>query len=449
MNNVKPARGAALILDRRRLLLAAGGLLATPLLAATRPVEKTFPRGFLWGAATSGHQTEGNNSTSDTWYLEHTQPTAFREPSGDACDSFSRWPEDLDLVRGLGLNAYRFSIEWARIEPEEGQFSRAMLDHYRRIVEGCRERGLTPVVTFNHFTCPRWFAARGGWLHAGSAALFARYCERTARHIGSAIGHAVTLNEPNLMRLLKWLGLPPQVFEGQRAMLSAAARSLGVEKFSAANATNLEDLDLQLENQLAAHVAGRAAIKGVLPSLPVGVSIAITDDQAVGRQSRRDEKRAYVYGAWLEAAKSDDFLGVQNYDRMRLDAKGNLPPPEGSARNSMGAEIYPPSLAGAVRYAHSVTGKPIFVTEHGVSADDDALRAAFIPAALRELKAAIDAGVPVIGYLHWSLLDNYEWIFGFGPKFGLIAVDRQTFRRSPKPSAGVLGAIARRNALAE
>jgi beta-glucosidase len=230
-------------------------------------------------------------------------------------------------------------------------------------------------------------------------------------------------------------------------MLVAAARAVGSETFSAANAMNFEDLERQLPILLSAHERGRAAIKSVRPDLPVGVSLAISDDQAVGRKSRRDEKRAYVYGAWLEAAKKDDFIGVQNYDRSLVGESGALPPPEGTPRNSMGAEIYPPSLGGAVRYAHSVTGRPVIVTEHGLGSDNDGLRASFIPPALAGLKSAIDDGVPVRGYIHWSLLDNFEWVFGYGPKFGLFSVDRQTFRRTAKPSAAVYGAIARRNAL--
>ena len=126
--------------------------------------ERTFAPGFLWGVAGAGHQTEGNNSTSDTWFAEHVTPTVFKEPSLDACRSWELWREDLDLAVGMGLNAYRFSVEWARVEPAEGEFSKEALDHYEAIVDRCRELDLAPVVTFNHFTCPHWFAMRGSWL---------------------------------------------------------------------------------------------------------------------------------------------------------------------------------------------------------------------------------------------------------------------------------------------
>jgi beta-glucosidase len=443
-------------LDRRALLTQTAALLAAPLLASSRPktakpatgaLRRAFPPGFIWGVATAGHQVEGNDTNSDCWFLEQLQPTLFAERAGDADNSFELWPVDLDLARSLHLNAYRFSLEWSRIEPDPGQFSVAMLDHYLRIIEGCRARGLRPIVTFNHFTTPRWFAARGGWTNPDAPALFERYCERAARHLARPISHATTLNEPDLLRLLHWLGLPAAMLELQRTMLDTAARTLSVPKFTGANSANLEDVDAMQTNLLEGHRRGRQAIKAARPDLPVGVSLAVTDDQVVGEHSRRDEKREQTYGAWLEAVKGDDFVGVQNYDRSLIGEHGALPPPEGAPLNTMGREIYPPSLANAVRYVHEQTGRPILVTEHGLGTDDDAQRAAFIPAALAHLADAIADGVPVLGYVHWTLLDNFEWIFGYKPKYGLAAVDRVTFRRALKPSSAVLAAIARANAL--
>ena len=437
------------MIDRRSLLAgSAAALAAAPALArvAAPSGPRAFPQGFLWGTATAGHQVEGNNLNADCWLLENVQPTIFAEPSGDAANSFNLWPTDLDLVKGMGLNTYRFSLEWARIEPEEGHFSIAMLDHYKAMIEGCRVRGLTPVVTFNHFTTPRWFAARGGWEHAGAVKLFARYCDKAARHLAAGIGYATTLNEPNLAGKLQNL-VPAQFLAGDKAMAEAAARLAGSQVFAAGNALYTNDLRATQANLLAGHKAGREAIKAVRADLPVGVSLAMFDDQAVGKASLRDAKRDYFYGDWLAAARSDDFLGVQNYERSVWTDTGKLPPPPGARTNTMGAEVYPPSLAGAVRYAHAASGRPIMVTEHGVGSDDDALRAWLIPAALKELRIAIDAGVPVLGYLHWSLVDNFEWIFGYRVHFGLHSFDHATFARTPKPSAAIYGAIARANAV--
>jgi beta-glucosidase len=321
-----------------------------------------------------------------------------------------------------------------------------MLDHYQRMIEGCRARGLVPVVTFNHFTTPRWFAARGGWESTGAADYFARYCELAAKGLAAQIGYATTLNEPNLTRILRWLPLPfpPEMMQTQEKMLNAAAQASGSDKFSVAIAGDPAKLMPQL---IAGHNAGVAAIKGVRPDLPVGVSLSITDDQAIGPNSKRDAKREDVYGAWLEAARASDFIGVQNYGRQRLDDKGPLPPPRGAELTQMGEEFYPASLEGAVRYAHAATGRPVLITENGIAATDDTRRAAYIPLAVAGVQRAIADGVPIIGYIHWSLLDNFEWLFGYTPKYGLVEVDRTTFKRTLKPSARVLGEIARRNGI--
>lgn len=438
------------MIDRRTALAGGMALAATPAIARTpqgKAASKAFPSGFLWGAATAPHQIEGNNTSSDLWFLENQQPTIFAEPSGDAANSLLLWERDLDLARDLGLNTYRFGVEWARIEPEKGHFSPAMLAHYRRVLEGCRARGLAPIVTYSHFTAPRWFSAQGGWTNPESTELFARYCTRVTQAMGDLMHAAITINEPNILLILKPM-LPPPVWDMQKRTIETAARRLGVERFVCANVAGIEDLPELQKGLLAAHAAARTAIKAVRPDLPVGVSLAMLDDQAVGRNSIRDRIRAELYGAWLELAKADDFIGVQNYERAMWDAKGRVPAPAGATVNWGGAEVWPGSLAGAVRYAHAATGRPVLVSEHGVGTDSDAVRAAFIPAALAALKQAIDQGVPVLGYCHWSLIDNFEWIFGYKPKFGLASVDPVTFVRTPKPSAAVYAAIAKANALA-
>jgi beta-glucosidase len=434
------------MIDRRTLIAAAAAMAATPTWAAKAKSGTAFPRGFMWGVATAPHQIEGNNTASDLWFLENQQPTIFAEPSRDACNSLELWETDLDIAKNLGLNSYRFGIEWARIEPEKGLFSQAMLRHYRAMVDGCRARGLAPLVTFSHFTAPRWFSAQGGWTNPESAQLFARYCDKAARALGDGVASIITFNEPNILLLLKPM-LPQQVWEIQKLTLETAAKRLGVAKFVAANVADITDLPALQAGLEAAHKAGKAAIKAVLPSVPVGFSLAMMDDQAVGRNSIRDRMRKELYGNWLDIAKADDFMGVQNYERALWGDKGRLPASKGSVVNWSGTEVWAPSLAGAVRYAHQATGVPVLVSEHGVGTTDDTVRAAFIPAALAELKKAMDDGVPVLGYCHWSLMDNFEWIFGYKVKFGLHSVDPVTFVRTPKPSAAVYGSIARQNGL--
>jgi beta-glucosidase len=406
----------------------------------------SFPTGFLWGVAGAGHQIEGDNVTSDTWFAENVTPSVFKEKSGKACNSWEMWRQDLGLVQGMGLNAYRFSVEWARIEPVEGQVDNAALQRYREMAADCRRRGLAPIVTFNHFTAPHWFAAKGGWLHPDAPAAFARHCDRVMEAMGDLIAYAVTLNEPNLPHLLVWIGLPKFVQDLERATLEAASRAAGVDRYRLANVVVPEEMQAIEDGLAAGHLAGRAAIKARRPDLPVGLSMAIVDDQVFGPDARlRDRKRAEVYGRWLDLAKGDDFLGVQNYERLYYDANGQVGADGGPAPHGLYLNTDPRSLAECVRYAHGVCGRPILVTEHGMGTEDDSRRADFIEKSLPDLALAAQ-DLPVLGYCHWSLMDNFEWIFGYGPKLGLHAVDRVTFERKAKPSAAVLSARARANA---
>jgi beta-glucosidase len=432
----------------RRGFLSASGLVVASIqpamlsAAATKKVATTsgvWPAGFLWGASTAGHQVEGSNVNSDIWALEHVTPTIFAESSGDACDQYQRYPEDIATLAKLGFNSYRFSLEWARIEPAEGEFLLAELEHYRRVIACCREHGIAPVVTFCHGTTPRWFAARGGFENPKSPELFARFCERASRHLGDLITVASTLNEPNIGLLLKWLGLPPALTQAQGAMLKAAATASGTDRFSTALAG---DPTATLPQLLRAHALGFAAIKSGPGSFPVGVNLAIQDDQAVGADSQRDRKRAECYAPWLEAAAQSDYVGVQTYGRQRIGKDGPIAPDAGVELTQMGEEFYPEGLANAVRYAAAATKKPVYVTENGIATEDDTRRVEYIKRALAGLEHCIADGVDVRSYIHWSLIDNFEWLFGYRPKFGLIAVDRKTQIRTIKPSARYLGALA-------
>lgn len=405
----------------------------------------SFPTDFLWGVASAGHQTEGDNASSDTWFAELVTPTVFQEPSGRACDGWDRWAEDVDLAAGLGLTAYRFSVEWARVEPTPGAYDEAALDHYEAIVDRCLANGLAPIVTFNHFTSPHWFAMRGGWLWDGAPEAFAAYCDRVTARFGDRIAVAVTMNEPNLARLLSWLHLPAFVRDLERATLEAASAAAGVPAYRLANVMLPEEMDAMADGMTAGHLAARAAIKARRPDLPVGLSIAVVDDVVAGHDaSVRDRKRAEVYERWLHLARGDDFVGVQNYERMVYDGSGAVPPPAGVPLNQMGTAVEPLSLAGAVRYASDATGVPVLVTEHGMSTDDDALRAGFLEPSLDGLLDVMDDGVRVLGYLHWTLIDNFEWVFGYAHQLGLHALDRETLERTPKPSAGVYADLVKR-----
>lgn len=385
----------------------------------TQPTYRIPSRpGFLWGASTAAHQVEGNNLASDWWELEHSGSDVIAEPSGDAADHFNRWPEDLDLFAELGLNAYRFSFEWARIEPAQGHFSHASLDHYKRMVEGCLQRGIAPIVTLQHVTMPAWFRRAGGWQSDGAAELFARYTEFVAPAIDLGVEWVATINEPNLQPLMTGL------FRGDPEALNAWNGGL----MPAPTEREIADL-------VAAHRAASAVVKGATRA-KAGWTVALTDLQydEAGREQALAWFETYE-GPFVRAARGDDFLGVQNYTRTRFNADGIVPLSEAERMTDLW-EFYPQALGEGVRMAYELSeGVPIIVTENGIPTTDDDLRVEHLDIALDSLAKAMDDGVDVRGYLHWSAIDNFEWAMGYPPKFGLIEFDRTTFERRVKPSA--------------
>jgi len=406
---------------------------------------KAFPDGFLWGSATAAHQVEGGNLNADSWALEHASPSLFREPSGDAVDQYHRFAADVAIVAGLGLGAYRFSIEWARIEPEDGVFSQAALDHYQRCIDHCLAAGIAPVLTFHHFTLPLWQARRGGFTDPAFPDRFAKFCERAARSL-HGFRTACTINELNLPLFIRDAFVDRLQTDAGRPRLEAAQAVLGgsLDGFFL-----FTPRDAILDQGLAAHAKGRDAIKAAHPDCQVGVTLALQDEQAEpGAEALRDQRRNDYYGVCLDAVKGDDFIGVQTYSRVVARRDGGVGPEPGHPLTMMGYEDRPQALAATCRFAWERTQTPILVTENGWAGEDDTRRASFVAEALDALHGAIADGVDVRGYFYWSLLDNFEWLRGYGPKFGLIGVDRATQRREIKPSAALLGEVARANALA-
>jgi len=411
-------------------------------------MQVEFPEGFLWGTATAAHQVEGNNVNNDVWLLEHVPGTMFAEPSGDACDHYHRYSEDIALLAELGFNVYRFSLEWSRIEPEEGEFSRAALEHYRRMLLACHEHGLTPMVTFHHFTSLRWLMAAGGWEGKDTPKKFARFCERATEHLGDLIGAACTINEGNIGALLTSSGILPPIEQLQRAgWWSAAAKSLGIapgELVPFIFAASPQARDTILE----AHHRAVTAMKASPGDFPVGITLAVQDIQATeGGEAYADRMRREINDVFLEAIRGDDFVGVQCYSRHRFGPDGHLPPEEGVELTQMGYEFWPEALEASIRHAISVAGIPVIVTENGVATTDDARRIEYIKRALKGVVNCLNDGLDVRGYTYWSAFDNFEWMQGYRPTFGLIAVDRGTQTRTVKPSARWLGTVARANGL--
>ncbi len=384
-----------------------------------------FREGFLWGAATAAHQIEGNNVHNDWWRAEEAGVLPHR--SGHACDSWNRWPDDIRLLQDMGLNAYRLSVEWARIEPEPGQFDHTALDTYRRMLEAMRDGGIEPLVTLHHFTNPAWLADRGGWTNAEVVPRFAQYAERVSRHLGDLVRWWITINEPSILGLKgyiegSWPPFRPRDLRGYLRLM---------------------------RHTTYAHALGRQALRAARADALAGVAFALWPMHALRWWSPIDQLMARV-GDWgwqgrvlNRTLPALDWIGVNYYSRTTV----GWPWPgkvvgTSDVRTDFGWEIYPRGLYDVLlrtgRY-----GKPVVITENGIADHDDHLRPAYLAAHLRQAHRAISRGVDLRGYMYWSLLDNFEWAEGYSQCFGLATRDRV-----PRPSAQLYGTIARENELA-
>jgi beta-glucosidase len=431
-------------LRRREFIIgtASGAIAATAAGAKEFPAKPRGPDHFLWGTAGAAYQIEGGNVASDLWVLEHVEPTLFPTPSGDACDTYNRFGEDLALSASLGFNAHRFSIEWSRIEPERGQISKAGLAYYRRVLEACQTHGLAPAVTLSHVSVPRWIAASGGFANPINVAAFAAHCGRIARAMGDLISLAATFNEPNAWTLALWGGYIDQQLATIKAMQSAAAAVTSSPNWASPMVSGLG----QYDGIVAAHTAAITAIRDAGGTFPIGFALAVMADHAAnGGESALERKQSDMLDRWLAAP--GDFIGVQAYTGVPVGPLGDQSPPAGVELTQMHYPFLPEAAEMAVRLVAKRTSKPIYITENGVGTEDDSRQIAFIHGAVAGVERCRSDGIDVRGYFHWSLLDNWEWTSGYKPKFGLVAVDRETFRRMPKPSARYLGDIARRGGL--
>ncbi|ANG84552.1 family 1 glycosylhydrolase [Microbacterium aurantiacum] len=383
-----------------------------------------FPDTFIWGTATAAHQTEGGNVSSDWWHLEHQPDSPCAEPSGDACDSYHRYSEDIAIVKSLGLSSYRFSLEWARIEPEPGEYSRAQLEHYKRMIGTVLDSGLIPNVTLQHFTVPQWFKKAQGWARPDAADIFARYCEQVVPILND-VDIVCTINEPNIATCLWGLsrkqtsmqtaGLPdpnPAVSDGLTASHERAKEILkcaGVSEVGWAVATLVFEAEPGAEE--------------------------ITTQHAYERETR-----------FIEAARTDDWLGVQAYTRQRIGIDGPLTVPADAEKTLTGWEYFPDAAYRGLKDAAALApGVPLHVTENGIATDNDQRRIDYIEGALQGIHRAISEGIDVRSYYYWSLLDNYEWASGYGPTFGMVQVNRSTFERTLKPSAKWFSSVVHAN----
>ena len=430
-----------------------------------------FAPGFFIGAATAPHQVEGNNTNSDCWAAEQMRYTNYTEPSLDACDHYHKYEQDIRLLAAAGLNAYRFGIEWARIEPEEGRFDAAELEHYRAVIRCCQQNGVEPIVTLHHFSSPKWLIAKGGWEAESTPADFARYVRYVMEHLGGELKYVCTINEANMgvqvaaiaerykkqmmARMAQMqqgggekaeadvqMGMNLQkMMENQKAAAAENAKVFGTAQpqfFTSPRTPRGDELVME------AHKAARAVIRELCPQVKVGLTLSLHDIQALpGGEAEAEKVWDEEFTHYLPAIAGDDFLGVQNYTGARYDQNGSRTAREGAETTQMGYEFYPQALENVIRKVAADFHGDLIVTENGIATADDTRRVAFIEQALAGVQRCVADGLPVRGYCYWSLMDNFEWQKGFAMQFGLIAVDRAHGQaRTPKPSLACLGSWA-------
>jgi len=398
-----------------------------------------FPENFYWGAATSAYQVEGNNVNSDWWEWE--KRVGLKEASGSACRHYEFYKSDFDLAKSLNHNAHRLSIEWSRIQPQEGKFNTQELEHYIEVILSLKERSIEPIVTLHHFTNPIWFANLGGWLNIRAQEYFLRYVERIVEALCDKVRFWVTINEPMVYVYHSYiLGVwPPQ----EKSLLKAK-RVRDNLIFSHIKAYNLIHRIYKKRNLSPPFVSIAKNIQAFQPCKPT-----IKNKFATYLRGRIYN---FEFIKQLIRYKSLDFIGINYYTRSLVDVKSwgfknlLLDVCESNhsevKKNSLGWDIYPQGLYNLL-FRLKRFNLPIFILENGICTDDDNARWDFIYEHLKNLTQAMGQGVKVLGYVYWSLIDNFEWDKGFSHRFGLIEVDYNTYKRTIRESARKLSEVCK------
>ncbi len=421
-----------------------------------------FPRGFLWGAATSSHQVEGG-CTNNNWFAFESARDASGRPriagaqrAGNACEQWERFRDDIRLLKEMGLNAYRFSVEWSKIEPREGVFDDAALTHYGEVVDALLDEGITPMVTLHHFTNPLWFEERGGFLRDDSPGILARFSRKVYERLADRVPYWCTVNEPSVY----------------------AANGYVTGEFPPAD-SNLRNAGVVLGNMMRAHTCMYQTCKefNALPQIGLATNVFLYEparrmhplDAIAARLAQKnlnaeifrylllgrlDFHFPFMVRVRVNSVQPDafDFIGLNYYTRFRLRFSWHdtgkvrqvvQAPPE--RVTDMGWEIYPEGLAESLRMVAAWTPKPVFVTENGLADDSDTKRAGFFRDHLRVLGDVRRSGVNVQGYFCWSLLDNFEWAHGYTKRFGLYHVDFVTQKRTLRKGSEAMREFIRSN----
>lgn len=395
-----------------------------------------FPEKFLWGAATSAFQVEGNNTHSDWWAWETTRQSESHR-SGLAADQYNRFEEDFKLAKDLGHNAHRLSVEWSRIEPKPGEFDQNEIEHYKTVLKSLKDKGLTVMLTLHHFSNPIWFAKKGGWTSMFAPYYFNRFVKRIAPELKEYVDLWITLNEPGGYAYDAYgRGKFPPNLKGKWSFLKA------------------------FWNLSQAHRKAYKTIHKLVPNSKVGVSHNVTSFNAFHKHNLIENLYVWIADLlfnhslyFLTGKKTHDFLGLNYYYHRNISLNGESSLPSlidvsvtKKDVSDMGWEIRPEGLFD-VLMDFSDYHLPIYITENGIASNNDDRKVRFLLTYLKEVYHAISAGLDVKGYFYWSLLDNYEWVEGFEPQFGLVEVDFKTQERKVRPSGHVYEEIIQNNGI--
>ncbi len=391
-----------------------------------------FPEGFLWGAATSSYQVEGNNRYCDWWAWEQTRPPKYR--CGMSCNQYELYEKDFDLIKQLNHNAHRLSIEWSRIEPKEGQFDADEIEHYKKVLQTLKDQGVTVMLTLWHFTLPLWVAKQGGWENGKTTKYFERFVKKIVPEIADNVDLWVTINEPAVYIYETYIA---------REWPNAKKSLVGQIK--------------TFWNLTSAH---KKVYKFLHQSFPAGKPVGIAQNVISFEPYHKHsiiEQLAVILNDTLAnhlfyffTKGTHDFLGINYYFHSRFRHEGLVPETVGSQPQThdvsdLGWEIYPEGIFDVLTDLSDDI--PIYITECGIATTNDDRRNRFLIAYLQEVNRAIKSGVNVRGFFYWSLLDNFEWQRGFDPRFGLVEVDYLTFERRIRPSALVYTDIIQHNGI--
>ncbi|MFA4988137.1 MAG: glycoside hydrolase family 1 protein [Candidatus Omnitrophota bacterium] len=402
-----------------------------------------FPKKFLWGAATSAHQVEGGNIYNDWWSAE--QKGALKEPSGEACRHYELYPRDFAIAGELGHNCHRFSIEWSRIEPEEGIFREEEIEHYRSVILELKKLGMEPVVTLHHFTNPLWFSRLGGWTKRSCLKYFLRFAEKMVAEFAPLVKFWITINEPLVYSSHSYLlGVwPPK----EKSVLKTLQVTFNMARAHSDlyRAIHKVYKEKKLDRPMVGIAANLQAFEYCRNTLRNRISVFL-----------RHKLYNLYFIELLLRDKALDYIGVNYYSRNLADAggwgiqhllldtcqNGHLP----LKKNSLGWDIYPEGL-----YKLLISLKryklPLLITENGICTEDDSLRWEYISSHLLQAHRAMHDGAGLLGYIYWSLIDNFEWAEGFSPRFGLVHVDYNTQKRTVRESARKMAQVCRNGSI--